>query len=320
MQMIIAVDLLPRVEYVYNVNKLMPYGHMDVGEMQVQIISQAIHGARTIRMLQGDVVFTGILGGFVGKYSKHYMDIKKIKSDILWAEIQTPHGIKIVDEEMDSDTVIQKDLKIVDERLVAKLEQKIKLSIKRTTTLLLEGRMLNGVCPQIYNRLIGEGKRYSVKTIVTTNQPTVLSAVLEQAPYGLMFTMNQLEALGMDPRHVEDIVQALRVYLDKGVHYIGVDLQNQGGLILSKNKFCYVEPIIDEVNLWSDRSSAAFLGAFAIGIDRMYEQEKIAKLAVASAFAFQISGENMPYNKSAIDKLLKKVKVRELSKTLPKVR
>ena len=318
--MIMAVDLLPRVEYVYNVNKLLPYEHMDVGEMQVQIISQVIHGAQAIRVLQGDVVFTGILGGFVGKYTKHHMDVKKIKSDIVWADIQTPHEIKIVDGETNLDTVIKKDLKLIDERIVAKLEQKIKESIKRTTTLLLEGRVLNGVCPGIYNRLIVEGKRYSTKTVVTTSEPEVLEAVLEHPPYGLMFTMSQLESLGIEITHVEGIVQQLRVYLDKGVHYIGVDLQNQGGLILSKNKFCYIEPTIDELSPWMDRSSAAFLGAFTIGIDRKYEQEKIAKLAVASSLAFQRSYGNMPYNKSTIDKLLTKVKVRELSKALSKER
>ena len=318
--MIIAVDLLPRIQYSYNINSLIPYGKMEAETMEARVISQAIHGAKTIRVLQGEVVFTGILGGFVGKYAKHYMDIKKIKSDIIWAEMQTPHEIKMFDQETNQETAVQKDLKLLDERILWKAEQKIKLAIKPTTTLLLEGRILNGLCPQTYSRLIEEGKRYSAKTVITTNEPEVLSTLLGQVPYGLVFTMDQLDALGIDTDHIKSIVQRLREYIEMGVHYIGVDLKNQGGLVLSRNKFCYVEPTVDVASSWTDKSSAAFLGAFTLGIDRRYEQERIAKLAVATALAFQKSKENEPYNKSAVDKLLKKVRVRELSKTPEKVR
>ena len=105
MQMIIAVDLLANVDCLYKVNDLIPYSQVDIQDMHVRIVSQVIHGARTIRILQGEVVFTGILGGFIGKYIKHHMDIRKTKSDIIWAEIETPHEIKIVDKDMEISSV-----------------------------------------------------------------------------------------------------------------------------------------------------------------------------------------------------------------------
>lgn len=320
MQMIIAVDLLANVDCLYKVNELIPYSQVDIQDMHVRIVSQVIHGARTIRILQGEVVFTGILGGFIGKYIKHHMDIRKTKSDIIWAEIETPHEIKIVDKDMEKETTLSQSLNLVDLKIVTKLEQKIKLSIKPRTTLLLEGRLLNGVCPGIYSRLIEQGKTYSAKTVLTTDQQEVLDVVLEQAPFGLMFTIPQLEKLGVNTSRIEDIISQLSAYLDKGVRYIGVDLENQGGLLLSKNKLCYIEPIVDEKNQWTRESSAAFLGAFTIGIDRKYEQEKIGKLCVATAFAFQKSKEGGNYNKSVIDQFVNKVKVRELSKNLTKER
>lgn len=320
MQMIIAVDLLPKVESLYKVNQLIPYGQMDIQDMQVRIASDVIHGTQTIRTLQGDVVFTGILGGFIGKYIKHHMDIKKIRSDIIWVEMDTPHEIKIADEDIEKVTTLSQNLSLMEPKIVTKLEQKIKLSIKPTTTLLLEGRLLNGACPSIYSRLIEQGKTYSAKTIITTDQQGVLEAILEQAPFGLMFTITQLEKLGIDTSQVEGMVSQLRAYIDRGVRYIGVDLENQGGLLLSKNKSCYVEPIVDQTKRWIRESSAAFLGAFTIGIDRKYEQEKIAKLCVAAALAFQQTQESGNYNKNAIDQLFNKVKVRELFINLAKER
>lgn len=320
MQMIIAVDLLPKVDCSYNVNQLMPHGQMDIQDMKVQVVSQVIHGAQTIRVLQGDAIFVGILGGFIGKYIKHHMDIRKTKSDIIWAQMETPHEIKIADKSVKKKTTLSQSLSLVDLKIVTKLEQKIKLSIKPTTTLLLEGRLLNGVCPGIYSRLIEQGKTYSAKTVITTDEQGVLDVVLEQSPFGLMFTIPQLEKLGIDTSQVEGIVRQLSVYLDKGVRYIGVDLENQGGLLLSKNKSCYIEPVVDETNQWTRESSAAFLGAFTIGIDRKYEQEKIGKLCVATAFAFQQTRESGNYNKNAIDQLVNKVKVRELSKKMAKER
>ncbi len=312
--MIRAIDLLAKVEILYYMNEMGMSKQMESDNMQVKIQSHIIKATETIGILQQDVTFAGILGGFVGRYIKHHMDTRKIKSDVIWAEIETPHQITMVPQDTGEKITLNKRTNDVDPRVLDKIEQTIKNSINPKTSLLIEGRISNGVCPSIYKRLIELGKHYSAKTVMTTNQHKVLDAVLPQAPYCLMFTMKQLKELGIEHVHVEEIVKQLQTYLNQGVHYVAVDLEDQGGLLLSKSKFCYIEPMINEVRQWTRESSAAFLGALTVGIDRKYEQERIAKLCVAAGFACQQKNIKGAYNKNTIDQLLNKVKVRELSK------
>lgn len=312
--MITTFDILPSVEYIYNIDKMIPFTDMETKELNVKIISKSIYAAQIVKVLQGDPIFVGILGGFAGKYTKHHMDKSKVKSDIVWMDTETPHKISILDQDKSRPTSIIKNPYKINEKDIIKLEQKIKTHIKRTTTLVLEGECLEGVSYNIYTRLVEEAKKYNVKTIINTGEKEILDNIVDKVPYSFIFTIDELEKIGIDTDSIENIVGQLAPYLAKGVHYIGVDLQNKGGLLLSKNKLCYMEPTIESQNPYTPKCSAAFLGAFAVGVDRKYEQEKIAKLAMAASLGAQ---ESLGvYTKNSIDKLVKKVKVRELPKTL----
>lgn len=310
--MITTFDILPSVEYVYNVDKIVPLGNMDAYDFRLNLLSKSIYAANTIKALQADPVFIGILGGVTGRYTKHHMDKSKIKSDIIWSELQTPHKIIVCDKDPNQQITITKQTGQISQIEIKKLEQKLRKYMDRTATLLVEGKLYDGISATMYRQLIEETKKYHIKTIISACDEEILSEVVgsrESVPYGIMFTTEQLHKMGIETTHIDELTSQLTKYLDQGVHYIAVDLQKQGGLLLSKNKFCYIEPLVEFVEPWTLASSAAFLGALAVGIDRKYEQEKIAKLVMASALAVQQYKEE--YSKNHIDQLFKKVKVRE---------
>jgi fructose-1-phosphate kinase PfkB-like protein len=108
------------------------------------------------------------------------------------------------------------------------------------------------------------------------------------------------------------MVTELLPYLRQGVHYIGVYLEEEGGLMLSKNKICFIEPPHGLNGQTTRASSGAFLGAFAIGINRKYEQEKFSKICLAAALAAQCEPDRPICSKKDIDLLAKKVKIKEM--------
>ena len=79
--------------------------------------------------------------------------------------------------------------------------------------------------------------------------------------------------------------------------------------MLSKNKYCLVQSPTHLLNQNNTATSGAFLGALAIGINRKYEQEKIAKLCLASALSADDNVMHTICNRKDVDYRYKKTKI-----------
>lgn len=310
--MIITVAPCPAVEYLYEVDTLNKNKDMEATHTKINILSKGIHSAEVIKILQDEAMAISLLGGFAGRYIKHHMDKVKIKSDIVWCDSETPHKMCItVPNKVDyygvtrhNETLTEKDL--------LKIEQKLKNYYKNISTIVIAGYLPEQLDSAFYANLIKESKAHNIKVLLSTGQKAVFENALLQKPYAIMFTEEQLRSLGVDVTTIESILEVMKSYLHEGVHYIGLHLKDRGSFLISKSKVCAVEANISTHHEWTSASSGAFLGAFAIGINRKYEQEKIAKLTTATARAAKHT-EDMPLcTKRDIDLLVKKVKVREL--------
>ncbi len=315
--MIITVAPFPSVEYIYDVDFLEPNCAINSREVFLNILSKGIHSAQIIKLLQDEPILLSMLGGFAGKYIKHYLDKSRIKTDIVWTDTETPHKMRILLSDSSTYYLLKRDQTYNFDKEMIKLSQKLKSHIKKVSTLLLTGSIPQGVRPTFYKEWIKEAKLHNIKSIVCTGQKEVLTHALEETPYALMFTREQLKQLEISSDSKEEIIAALTPYLKQGVHYIGVYLKEQGALMLSKNKYCFIEPPASLNKIISNAaSSGAFLGAFAIGINRKYEQEKFSKTCLAAALAACCDVNKPICSKKDVDLLSKKVKIKELDLSL----
>lgn len=312
--MIITLAPFPSMEYIYGVEKLKLNGTSPSKSVAINVLSKGIYSAQMMKVLQEEPILLSSMGGFVGKYIKHYLDKSKVKSDIVWTDYETPHAVKITEESTTDAYTLNNMEHAASDKELYKLTQKLKCQIKNVSTMVIAGTLPSGVSPLIYKEWIAEGKRYNVKTILSAGQIEVLEAALEEKPYGLMFSLEQLKVLGIDTSSYESLCRELAIFLKQGVHYIGVYLKDRGALLLSKNKYCLIESPFLPIHKNNTATTGAFLGAFAIGVSRKYEQEKFAKLCLASAIAANDEVSRAICAKKDVDCLIKKVKVRELQR------
>lgn len=311
--MIITVAPFPSVEYIYNVDSLEPNSTINARTASLNILSNGIHSAEVIKILQDEPILLSMLGGFAGKYIKHYLDKSRIKSDIVWTDAQTPHRMRILMNPSDTYYLVKHNQHDDFEKATIKLNQKIKTHLKKVSTLLLAGDLPPGVRPTLYKEWIKEAKLHNIKTILCTGQKEVLLSAIDEKPYALMFSKNQLEQLQIDTTSYHTIINELILYLNQGIHYIGVYLKEEGALMLSKNKYCLLTPpmvLNREPNHLA--STGAFLGTFALGIQRKYEQEKFSRMCLAAALATQCDVNKPICSKKDIDLLTKKIKLKEI--------
>ncbi len=316
--MIITVAPFPSIEYIYRIDTLLPNCEIEAPCVSLSILSKCIHSAEIIKVLQDEPLLLSSLGGFAGKYIKHYLDKAKIKSDIIWSDVETPHKMKILLEQCSDTYLLQAGHQqlIYHEDLnkrALKLTQKLRTYLSQVSTLVIAGYLPECIDPKLYATWINEAKKYNIKTLVSTGQRPLLENCIEATPYALMFTEKQLEALGFNYHSEEVLLKELQPYLNKGVHYIGVYLKGHKAYMFSKSKLCAISvPHQPPLHKENTAASGAFLGAFAIGLQRKYEQEKFFKICVAAALVSCCEVDKPICSKKEMDTLAKKLKVQEI--------
>lgn len=312
--MIITVAPFPAIEYIYGVEALAADEEQMARHVSLNILSKGIYSAQMMKVLQEEPILLSSMGGFAGKYIKHYLDKSKVKADIVWTDYETPQYVKIVDEHLMKNYTIKTDPIMPGEKESNLMTQKLRGHIKNVSTLVLAGAVPESMPKNIYKEWIKEAKAHNVKVIVSTGQKDVLEAVMTEVPYVLMFTEDQLNKLGLMSTQIEEITNKMSVYLKQGVHYVCVYLKQKGALVLSKSKYCRVESMFQLVHKDNTAASGAFLGALAVGINRKYEQEKFAKICLAASLAANDNVNHRICTKKDIDCRIKKMKVRELER------
>lgn len=310
--MIITLTPFPSMEYIYSVEEFKPNKLLSSRNVSLNILSKGVYSAQMIKILQEEPILISSFGGFAGKSIKHYLDKSKIKSDIVWTEYETPHQVKIMLQHSTEDYTLRSEEPFMLDKELIKLSHKLHTHIKKVSTLVLSGKFPTCQNSYIFKDWIKLGKEHNVKTIVSTGQKEVWNHVIEEKPYALLLTEEQLKDLAFETEDLNHMIKSLIPYLGGGLHFICVYLKNRGALVLCKNKYCHVHSTLHLSSQNNTAASGAFLGALAISINRKYEQEKMAKLCLAAALSADDNVTHCICNRKEIDFKYKKTKVQQL--------
>ncbi|NLP45422.1 MAG: hypothetical protein GX347_00050 [Epulopiscium sp.] len=310
--MILTVELNPIIHESYIVEDFQTGQNNKIIKQKIEIQSAGVHAAKTIKILQGEPLIHGFLGELNGRYIKNELDRNKIRSNIVWIESHTQVNTTIIDPTNNQTTNLENrgiDIQPKDEVYLMK---RIHQDMPYGRVMILGNGVPNGISQTFYHDLILEGKKKNIKTILASEGDSFLYG-LKALPYAIKLDQKQLIQLNIhSEKPLEEWLPRLQKWIGKGIHYIAIDLGKQGSYIVSKNKICYTR--IPKLNIeYNALASHAFLGALAVGMERKYEQEKIAKLALATSLSFMQQSFEQPMRKSDIDKNMKKVKNEEIT-------
>lgn len=311
-QLIITLTPFPSIEYIYSVEAFKPQKVLPSKNVSLNILSKGVYSAQMIKVLQEEPILISSFGGFAGKNIKHYLDKSKVKSDIVWTGYETPHQVKIMVSMSHQEYTLRSEEPFTFDKECIKLTHKLNTHIKKVSTLVLSGKMPSHQDLLQYTNWIQIAKAHNVKTIVSTGQKEVWQALLQEKPYTILLTEEQLKDLGFETSSIEKIIQALKIYLGGGLHYVCVYLKNKGAIILSKHKYCHVQSSFHLLNQNNTATSGAFLGALAIAASRGYEQEKMAKLCLAAALSADDNAAHRICTRKDIEYRYKKTKVKQI--------
>jgi len=308
--LIITVVLNPIIHETYYVEELQVGQKNWIKDQEIEIQSAGVHAAKVIKILQGEPLVHGFLGELNGRYIKNELDRSNIKSNFGWIVAHNQVNTTIIEKKTEKVTILSNRGIMIGPKEEKYFRKRIHGDMQNGRVMILGNNIPEGITSNLYYDLIIEGKKQNIKTILATEGEQLIKG-LEANPYAIKITEEGLLDLNIEETSHEKIVEYLYPWVQKGIHYLALDLGVQGAYLLSKNKICYIEPPEKDFT-HNPLATHAFLGAFAVGIERKYEQEKIAKLAVATSLAFMEQESEGPMKKSDIDIMFKKVKVREI--------
>lgn len=298
------------MEYIYSVETLQSQGITPSKNVSLNVLSKGVYSAQVMKVMQEEPILLSSFGGFAGKSIKHYLDKAKIKTDIVWTDYETPHQVHILLEKTATDYTLQSSEAFEMDTELTRLTYKLRQHIKKVSTLVLSGQLPQGQRQDIFKEWIALARQHNVKVIASTSQKEVWDSFKEEKPYAVLLTEEQLKRLGFSYADDQQLVEQLLPYIGGGLHYIGIYLKNRGAYILSRNNYCVVRSSYHLVNQNNTASSGAFLGAMAIGINRQYEQEKMAKFCLAAALAVDDNVMHKICTRKEIELRYKKTKVK----------
>ncbi|TCT14305.1 fructose-1-phosphate kinase PfkB-like protein [Natranaerovirga pectinivora] len=312
--MILAITLNPSLYKTSIVDGFKLNDTNEVIDYRIEFNDGPIHTAHTIKTLQGDPFLVGFVGGPGGRHLKGYLEKSKIKSDFTWMdqEIKTIH--KIIDSIKGIETVLVDQGISIDEKAIKSFFQKVQNHIQEITLFILSGEMPNGIEEEDINRLISIAFEKRKKVILSL-EGTYIINILEKNPYGVLLDKKNLDALGISTEDKEKMLSECYSLLKTNrIKHMAIYLDDKGIYTLTKSKICYASysPQL-EFDTNNDKGiKDSILGSFALGIDRGYEQEKIARQMCAVEIASKVANYEELCQRKEIDNYVKKIKVKEL--------
>ena len=287
-----------------NVNKIV--------DERLEISDGPIHSVHTIKLLQGESMVIGFIGGPSGRYIKGFLENHKVRSDFTWMDEEIKTINKIIDSVNGTETIlIDKGLDI-NEKDKKVFFQKLQIHIPNVSSIVLSGDIPNGVSIEDIIKIV-ELLKEKQKKVTLDIKDEWLSKVLKLSPSSLYLNKNSLKGLGIDISDKDIALKKCQEIINEfKIKIIVVDFDDDNICTITKNKickaFCTKELEYNKKHIVRN----GMIGTLALCQDRGYEQEKTSKLLLATGLASKLARYPKLSSRKDIDYLYNKIKIKEI--------
>lgn len=312
MSRVLTVTLNPAIDVRYNVENFRLGNVNRTQGIEKNAGGKGINVSRIINLLGGDILATGIVGGFTGKLFLKKLNENSIKNSFLETEYETRTCIAIIDEKIDGITEVLESGK--GDMEVCNLFVKKYLEIledKEIKVVCGSGSLLKGIDPLVYNTLIEEGNRRGIKFILDTSGETLVKGI-DAKPFLIKPNQEELEdILGRKLNSIEEIVEAAKELMTRGAENVMVTLGGAGALLVTPEKvYRGTFPKVEIKNTVGSGDST--VGGFAYALSQGKELSECFKLGIACGTTNAMLDSTGTIDMEILNTILPKVEVKEI--------
>ncbi len=310
MKKILSITLNPAIDVRYNISNANIGEVNRVLKIEKNAGGKGINVSRVIKELGGEVLATGIVGGFTGKLFLSKLNKSNIKNDFLETDNETRTCIALIEEEKN---VITEFLEsgIGTEKNFLDFLKKYRSIInenKDINIICASGSLLNGIPKDTYNILIEEANNKGIKFILDTSGEALINAIKEK-PFLIKPNKEELEnILNTKFKNIDEIIEAGKEILKKGVQNIMITLGADGALLITQNNLYRATfPKVKIKNTVGSGDSTVAGMSFALSSDMSFEDS--FRYAIACGTTNAMLANTGSIDKKILGKILPQIEI-----------
>ena len=315
--MIVTVTMNPSIDISYPLETLKINTVNRTNQVTKTAGGKGLNVTRVVHDLDGDVLATGILGGFHGAYISEELKKVGIKQDFASIKEESRDSIAILHE--GNQTEILESGPTVTEEEKNTFVEKFKELIKKANIVTISGSLAKGLPQDFYSTLVRAAQNEGAKVLVDTSGENLRQVITgQEKPYLIKPNLEELEALLekiFSLNRSEEIQKALSQPLFDGIEWLLISLGKAGAIAKHKDIFYHVTiPSINVVNPVG--SGDATIAGFAYGLSQGMKTVDLLKLCMATGMANAQEKMTGHVNPENVKKHLKEINVKKIEQQL----
>ena len=272
---------------------------------------KGINVSKSVKALGGKTLSIGILGGASGGYIKAALDRMELPNEMVLSSEQTRTNIKIVDPVLKTNTDINEPGGRVSRETLLAVWEKLTAVVKPGDTVVFAGKNPPGMADELLAAWIRRLKALDVRVCVdTVGEPMRLA--LAEGPDIIKPNKSELsEIVGADLISDQQVLDAAKALVDKGVGMAVVSMGSNGAIFVTKDRVlrgrCPKVSVVSTVGA-GDAMMAALAHYTAAGCSL----EETARRSIAVASASVTCDGSQPAELDKILPLIDKVIIEQL--------
>lgn len=234
--MIITVSLNPALDKTISVDGVTVDGVNRVLSSRVDAGGKGINVAKTVKVLGGDPLATGIVGGGSGCFIQQQLDEMEIHHDFAISSHATRTNLKVSDRLRLTTTEFNEPGAPVTEQLLAQVWEKIDHAAQKGDTVVIAGTNPPGMQDDV---IAGWVTKLNAKGVITALD-TVGEAMrlgIEAKPTVIKPNINELSELyGEDLHYIRDAIAVARYIAQQGVERVIISMGGDGALFVTRDR------------------------------------------------------------------------------------
>lgn len=308
--MILTVTLNPAVDKTYTAQELIA-GHVNRMSSMVNIPGgKGINVSKILCQYGCPVTATGFLGGYTGSWMEERLSGMGIICDFVKTQKDTRCSMNIVAKNGFVTEILEPGPQI-DEAEQHNFWSKYRKLVSECELTVMAGSAACGLPEDVYASMIGIAKEYGKKTILDASGKLLARGVLA-GPYLIKPNRRELEYVaGHRCRGEAEIVEAAKLLLQRGTHYVAVSVGEKGMYLVGEERRMFARaPKVRAVNTVGSGDGAC--ASFAMSLLNGDSMEEMLRKAVAVSAANATTMESGSVPKEVAEELMEEVQVEYL--------
>jgi 6-phosphofructokinase 2 len=271
---------------------------------------KGIDASRVIKVLGGDSVALGFVGGFHGMELEQRLLRQGVKCDFVETRGETRTNILIFERKKKSHTSLNASGPDVNEVEVKELIEKIK-KLDNPNYVIVSGSIPGGIPKDIYKEIITIAKSKGAVTALDADGEVMIRGI-DATPFIIKPNLHEIARL-LDRKvdGVSDAAQAAKEMKDRGIPIVIVSMGGDGAVLVSDGISLLGIPPKVEVDS-TVGAGDSFLAAFVLSHSRKMDIRECLRLGVAAGAAASMTPGTELARKEDVDDIIPRVTIEEI--------